>query len=71
MRSTFALVLIPLIAAAAAAEEIVDGIAAQVGSEIVLVSEVLQIAEPAEQRIRAELPDTQRVRVELNSLAGK
>ena len=34
MRSTFALVLIPLIAAAAAAEEIVDGIAAQVGGDV-------------------------------------
>ncbi len=54
MRSTFALVLILLVAAAATAEEIVDGIAAQVGSEIVLISDVLQIAEPAERRIRQE-----------------
>jgi peptidyl-prolyl cis-trans isomerase SurA len=30
----------------------VDGIAAQVGSEIVLISDIYQVAEPAEQRIR-------------------
>lgn len=34
--------------------EIVDGIAAQVGSEIVLVSEIEQVAAPLEQRMRAE-----------------
>ena len=34
--------------------EVVDGIAAQVGSEIVLVSEIEQVAEPLEQRMRAE-----------------
>ncbi len=36
------------------AAEVIDGIAAQVGSEIVLVSEVLQAAAPAEARIREE-----------------
>lgn len=36
------------------AAEVIDGIAAQVGSEIVLVSEILQAAAPAEVRIRAE-----------------
>lgn len=37
-----------------AAAELVDGIAAQVGNEIVLVSEIFQAASPAEKRIRAE-----------------
>ncbi len=36
------------------AAEVIDGIAAQVGSEIVLVSEVLQAAAPAEIRILAD-----------------
>ena len=36
------------------AGEVVDGIAAQVGSEIVLVSEVEQVATPIEEKMRAE-----------------
>lgn len=43
-----------LLALPAAGDEVVDGIAAQVGSEIVLVSEVLQLAAPVEARMRAE-----------------
>lgn len=43
-----------------AAEDVVDGIAAQVGSEIVLISEVDQISAEMETRMReAELPDTE------------
>jgi peptidyl-prolyl cis-trans isomerase SurA len=37
---------------AAADETLVDGIAAQVGSDIVLVSEVLQMTEPTEEKMR-------------------
>jgi peptidyl-prolyl cis-trans isomerase SurA len=43
-----------LLALPASGGEVVDGIAAQVGSEIVLVSEVLQLAAPVEERMRAE-----------------
>jgi peptidyl-prolyl cis-trans isomerase SurA len=52
MRTPLVLLLTLLVAGAAASQEIVDGIAAQVGSEIVLVSDVYQIAEPTEKRIR-------------------
>jgi len=52
VKASLALLLTLLVASAAAAQEILDGIAAQVGSEIVLISEVYQIAEPAEQRLR-------------------
>jgi peptidyl-prolyl cis-trans isomerase SurA len=45
-----ALVAVP--AAARADEQLVDGIAAQVGSDIVLVSEVLQMVEPTERQMR-------------------
>ncbi len=40
-------------APAPAAEELVDGIAAQVGNDIVLISEVRQLAGPAAERMRA------------------
>lgn len=43
-----------LAAGAAPAQEILDGIAAQVGSEIVLVSDVEQVAAPAIRGLRAE-----------------
>ncbi|MCZ6784818.1 MAG: hypothetical protein O7G30_16085, partial [Proteobacteria bacterium] len=39
-------------AAAGAAEEVIDGIAAQVGNDIVLISEVNQMAAPVEERMR-------------------
>ncbi|MCZ6785377.1 MAG: SurA N-terminal domain-containing protein, partial [Proteobacteria bacterium] len=39
-------------AAAGAAEEVIDGIAAQVGTDIVLISEVNQMAAPVEERMR-------------------
>jgi peptidyl-prolyl cis-trans isomerase SurA len=53
---------------AAGAEELLDGIAAQVGSEIVLASEVYQVAAPAEARLRDEggnAADLARLRVEV------
>jgi peptidyl-prolyl cis-trans isomerase SurA len=52
MRRPFALLFSLLFAVGAGAQELVDGIAAQVGSEIVLISDVYQIAEPTEKRIR-------------------
>ena len=54
MRTPLALLITLLVVGAAAAEEIVDGIAAQVGSEIVLISDVYQIAEPPERRLREQ-----------------
>ena len=51
MRAPLALLLTLLAASAVAAQEIVDGIAAQVGSEIVLISDVQQVAEPTERRL--------------------
>jgi peptidyl-prolyl cis-trans isomerase SurA len=51
MRAPLALLLTLLAASGAAAQEIVDGIAAQVGSEIVLISDVQQVAEPTERRL--------------------
>jgi peptidyl-prolyl cis-trans isomerase SurA len=45
---------------AAAAEQVADGIAAQVGSDIVLVSEVSAMVEPMEQKMRAAgVPEAQ------------
>ncbi|HKJ25972.1 MAG TPA: hypothetical protein VKB65_14190, partial [Myxococcota bacterium] len=38
---------------AAAEEELVDGIAAQVGTDVVLVSEVTRVTAPMEERIHA------------------
>jgi peptidyl-prolyl cis-trans isomerase SurA len=52
MKTPIAAALTLLLAAAAAAQEIVDGIAAQVGSEIVLISDVHQLAGPSEKRMR-------------------
>jgi peptidyl-prolyl cis-trans isomerase SurA len=52
MRRPVALLITLLFAGSAAAQEVVDGIAAQVGSEIVLISDVYQVAEPTERRIR-------------------
>ncbi len=45
---------VALFALPALAGELIDGIAAQVGSEIVLVSEVEQVAAPIEQKMRQE-----------------
>jgi peptidyl-prolyl cis-trans isomerase SurA len=53
MRSLLAASLLAPLAAAASAEQIADGIAAQVGSDVVLVSEVLQAAGPTAARARA------------------
>jgi peptidyl-prolyl cis-trans isomerase SurA len=54
MRTPLALLITLLVVGTAAAQEIVDGIAAQVGSEIVLISDVHQIAEPPERRLREQ-----------------
>ncbi len=49
-----------LIAAAASADQIVDGIAAQVGTDIVLASEVQRLAGPVEKQMRASgAPDAE------------
>ena len=56
MRRRLLQVLIPALVAAGAAgaaEELVDGIAAQVGSEIVLVSEVMQASRSMENQMKA------------------
>lgn len=52
MKTPIAAALTLLLAAAAAAQEVVDGIAAQVGSEIVLISDVYQVAGPSEKHMR-------------------
>lgn len=50
--------------AAARADDIVDGIAAQVGGDIVLVSEVMAQSAPVEKKIRAaDLPDSEIIRM--------
>jgi peptidyl-prolyl cis-trans isomerase SurA len=54
VRTTLAILITLLVVGAASAQEIVDGIAAQVGSEIVLISDVYQIAEPPERRLREQ-----------------
>ncbi len=53
MRRTLTLLVALGLTAAASAEEVIDGIAAQVGSEIVLISEVRQLADPVEEGLRA------------------
>jgi peptidyl-prolyl cis-trans isomerase SurA len=54
MKTSLGILLTLLVAGAAASQEVVDGIAAQVGSEIVLISDIYQVSEPAEQRIRMQ-----------------
>jgi len=49
-----ALVALMAVDAARAEPVLVDGIAAQVGTEIVLISEVQELAQPIEQRMRAQ-----------------
>ena len=53
MRPVLAALLVALVAGAARAEQLADGIAAQVGSDIVLISEVLEAAAPTAARARA------------------
>ena len=68
VRIAAALALTALASAGAAAEEIIDGVAAQVGNEIVLVSEVTQYTDPVEKQIReagASDQDVQRMRSEV------
>ncbi len=68
MARWLALPLAFLFASAAFADQVVDGIAAQVGSEIVLISEVTQVAAPAEAQLRkrgASDADIARLRAEV------
>lgn len=52
-----------------AAEKLVEGIAAQVGNDIVLVSEVMEIAGPVEERLRAAgAPENEVARVRADAL---
>jgi len=53
MRRLLAIALLVPLAGAAAAERLADGVAAQVGSDIVLVSEVMQLAAPEAARALA------------------
>lgn len=56
-------------APAFAREELVDGIAAQVGTSIVLVSEVMQAVRPVEQKMReAGMPDSEIYRLRAEGL---
>lgn len=63
MRTRLLAILCPILAlcpAAAAEEMLVDGIAAQVGADIVLISEVMEMVGPGEQRMRtAGAPETE------------
>lgn len=54
---------------ARAAEQLVEGIAAQVGNEIVLASEVMELAGPVEERMReAGAPDSEILRMRRDAL---
>lgn len=54
---------------ALAAEKLIEGIAAQVGNDIVLVSEVMEIAGPIEERLRAAgAPESEVARVRAEAL---
>jgi peptidyl-prolyl cis-trans isomerase SurA len=53
MRPLLAALLLAFVAAAGRAEQLADGIAAQVGSDIVLISEVMEAAAPTAARARA------------------
>jgi peptidyl-prolyl cis-trans isomerase SurA len=56
-------------APAQAAEQLADGIAAQVGSEVVLVSEVMRVARPAEAQMKAAgAPEAELAKVRANAL---
>jgi peptidyl-prolyl cis-trans isomerase SurA len=64
LRRAFALLTALGLATGAVAEEIVDGIAAQVGSEIVLISEVRQLSDPVERSLRARgAPESELVKL--------
>jgi peptidyl-prolyl cis-trans isomerase SurA len=64
LRKAFAFLAALGLAAGAVGEEIVDGIAAQVGSEIVLISEVRQLSDPVERSLRAQgAPEAELIKV--------
>ena len=52
-RNAAALAALVLAVSPARAEELVDGIAAQVGTEVVLISDVARVADPIEKKMRA------------------
>ena len=54
---------------AAATEQLVDGIAAQIGSDVVLISEVMHTARPMEARMKAAgAPESELAKVRANAL---
>jgi peptidyl-prolyl cis-trans isomerase SurA len=64
LRKAFSLLAALGLATGAVAEEVVDGIAAQVGSEIVLISEVRQLSDPVERSLRERgAPESELVKV--------
>jgi peptidyl-prolyl cis-trans isomerase SurA len=64
-----AIALVLAAGAAGAEEELVDGIAAQVGSEIVLISEVMRVSQPLVIRMQASgAPETEIAKVRANAL---
>jgi peptidyl-prolyl cis-trans isomerase SurA len=68
MRRIWPACVLALVAFASGAEEVTDGIAAQVGSDVVLVSEVSRLAAPLEAQMRAagaQEPEVARLRAEM------
>ncbi len=64
MRRAFAFLAGLGLASGALAQDLIDGIAAQVGSEIVLISEVRQLSDPVERSLRARgAPESELVKV--------
>jgi peptidyl-prolyl cis-trans isomerase SurA len=64
LRRAFAFLAALGLATGAVAEELLDGIAAQVGNEIVLISEVRQLSDPVERSLRARgAPEVELVRI--------
>ena len=64
MRRAFAFLAALGLASGALAQDLIDGIAAQVGSEIVLISEVRQLSDPLERSLRARgAPESELVKV--------
>jgi len=56
-------------APAAATEQLADGIAAQVGNEVVLVSEVMRVSRPTENQLKAAgAPESELAKVRANAL---
>ena len=60
MRVLLAALLLAVVAGAVRAEQLADGIAAQVGSDIVLISDVMEAAAPTAARKKARRPSRRR-----------